>query len=220
MKNIVIAGISGQSKVIIDIIEKQNQYTIVGLIDPFAKIGEEVFGYPVIGAEQSLERLKDELKLYGYSIGIGDNWIRSKVFHKINGLNIGLIPVNAVHPSASIGKNVSLGQGNVVMANVNIGCDTKIGDFCILNNNSSIDHDSIMDDFSSIAPGVITGGKVSIGEFSAISIGATVKHNINIGKHSVIGAASLVLNDIESNVVAYGIPAKKIRDRNIGDKYL
>ena len=74
--------------------------------------------------------------------------------------------------------------------------------------------------FSSLAPGVCTSGNVSIGQRSAISIGTIIKHDIKIGHDVVVGANSLVMNDIESNQVAYGTPAKLIRQRLKGDKYL
>jgi acetyltransferase-like isoleucine patch superfamily enzyme len=77
-----------------------------------------------------------------------------------------------------------------------------------------------MSDFSSIAPGVTTGGNISIGKFSAVSLGANVIHGIKIGKHSVIGSGSTVLTNIDDYVVAYGTPAKIIRERKDGDKYL
>jgi acetyltransferase-like isoleucine patch superfamily enzyme len=67
---------------------------------------------------------------------------------------------------------------------------------------------------------VATGGNVYIDEFTAISIGVTIVHNIRIGKHTVIGAGSVVIKDIEDQVVAYGIPAKVVRYREIGEKYL
>lgn len=220
MKNIVVAGISGHSKVVIDIIEKQNQYKIVGLIDPIADIGREVFGYSVIGRDLELKKLKEMLDIYGYIIGIGDNWIRAKVHQTILHQNLGLVAINAIHPTATIAKGASLGCGNVIMAQTNIGCDSSIADFCIINHNGTLDHDSKMENFSSLGPGVTTGGNVSIGAFSAVLIGATIKHGITIGSHSVVGAASLVLKDIESNVVVYGVPTKKIRDREIGERYL
>jgi len=74
--------------------------------------------------------------------------------------------------------------------------------------------------FSSLAPNATTGGSVSIGEFSAISIGATIKHGISIGKHSVIGAGALLMKNCGDNLIMYGIPAKEIRKREIGEKYL
>ena len=95
-----------------------------------------------------------------------------------------------------------------------------MGAFCILNNNSSLDHDSKMLDYSSLAPGVSIGGNVQIGLFTAVSLGAKVIHGIIIGEHTIIGAGSIVLKNIPKYVIAYGTPAKVIRDRIVGEKYL
>ncbi|MEY4111477.1 MAG: hypothetical protein RLZZ46_1833, partial [Bacteroidota bacterium] len=83
-----------------------------------------------------------------------------------------------------------------------------------------IDHDSHIAAFSSLAPGVKTGGKVFVGEFSAVSIGATLLHGVSVGKHTVIGAASLVLKNCGDNLIMYGVPAREIRKRESGEKYL
>lgn len=219
-KKIVIIGSSGHSKVIIDIIEKEDKYNIVGLIDAFNDKEDTLFRYKILGSEENLGEIIDHYNVYGCFIAIGDNFLRSKVKNKVDNLNRDLKYINAIHPSASIGKNVRIGFGNCIMAHTNIGSNSNIGSFCIVNSNSSIDHDSTMKDFSSIAPGVIAGGNVSIDEFSAISIGATVKHNVKIGKHSIVGASSLVLKDVPDFVVCYGNPSKVIRLRDIGDKYL
>jgi len=106
------------------------------------------------------------------------------------------------------------------MAGAIINSDTIIEDFTIINTKASIDHDSKMFKFSSLAPNVTTGGNVSIGEFSAISIGATIKHNISIGNHTVIGAGALLMKNCGDNLIMYGIPAKEIRKREKGEKYL
>ena len=106
------------------------------------------------------------------------------------------------------------------MAGVSINQCSSIGKFCILNTNCSFDHDSVLADFASLAPGVTTGGNCRIDPYSAISIGTVLLHGIHIGQHTVIGAGSLVTKSIESFVVAYGTPAKVIRPRKPGDKYL
>ena len=103
---------------------------------------------------------------------------------------------------------------------VTIGDNHTIGRFCILNTNSSLDHDSVMGDYSSLAPNAVTGGEVRIGDFSAVSIGATVLHQIEIGEHAVIGAGSTVTKNIGSYCVAVGTPARVIRKRKAGERYL
>lgn len=110
--------------------------------------------------------------------------------------------------------------GAVIMAGVAVNPCSSIGRFCILNTNCSLDHDSIMNDFSSLAPRVATGGNCKIGAYTAISIGAILIHGVSVGEHTIVGANSTVLGNIESYKVVYGTPARVIRERKPGDKYL
>mgnify|MGYP001315646295 CR=1 FL=1 len=55
-EKIVIIGSSGHAKVIIDIIEQEGKFKIIGLIDTFKGIGESVLGYKIIG-EDKVEEL-------------------------------------------------------------------------------------------------------------------------------------------------------------------
>jgi acetyltransferase-like isoleucine patch superfamily enzyme len=106
------------------------------------------------------------------------------------------------------------------MAGVAINSDATIAEFCIVNTNSSVDHDNRLAPFSSLAPRVATGGNVTIGEGSAIGIGAVILHGRTLGRHCVIGAGAVVTRDIPDFIVAYGVPAKPIRSRRPGEKYL
>jgi acetyltransferase-like isoleucine patch superfamily enzyme len=101
-----------------------------------------------------------------------------------------------------------------------VGPKTDIGQFCILNTRSSIDHHGVMADCSSLAPGVTAGGGVRVGLRSAISIGAIVKHDVIIGNDCVVGAGSYVHANLPDSCVAYGTPARIVRSRNRGDRYL
>jgi len=213
MDNIVIIGASGHAKVIIDIVNQEGKYDIVGLLDRFRDVGETMLGYPILGKDEDLPELIKSHTIKGAIIAIGDNFVRSKVATRIKEISPNLPFVSAVHPKASIAKDVSVGEGSVVMAGVSINPCSSIGRFCILNTNSSLDHDSILEDFASLAPGTTTGGNCRIGQYSAIGIGAVLIQGINVGKHTIIGAGSLVLKPIGSFVVAYGTPARTIRDR-------
>jgi sugar O-acyltransferase (sialic acid O-acetyltransferase NeuD family) len=217
--NVLVVGSGGHAKVIIDIIEKQNMFNIVGLIDGFKTPGSEALGYKILGDESILVNPFYENITYGI-VAIGDNWVRNKVANKIIQVKPDFNFITAIHPSANIAKGVIIGDGTVVMAGGIINSDTTIGNHCIINTNSSLDHDNILGNFVTIAPGVVTGGNVIIGSFSSVSLGARVIHKINIGEHSVIGAGSVVVKDIGNQSVWYGIPAKLVRNRHIGEKYL
>jgi sugar O-acyltransferase (sialic acid O-acetyltransferase NeuD family) len=220
MSHIVIVGSRGHAKVVIDIVEQEGKYRIAGLIDAYRNVGERTLDYRVLGSEDDLPRLAAEYDLQGTIIAIGDNLVRSKVAAKVKACCPQLPFVNAIHPRATIGCGTTVGAGSVVMAGAVVNPDCRVGQFCILNTNSSLDHDSVMDEFSSLAPGAITGGNCRIGRYSAISIGAVLRHGTTVGEHSIVGAGATVLEDVEPYSVAYGTPAKKVRDRVPGTRYL
>jgi sugar O-acyltransferase (sialic acid O-acetyltransferase NeuD family) len=219
MDSIVIIGSSGHAKVVIDIVQQEGRYNIVGLLDRYRMVGEETLGYRVLGKEETLPELTKIHSLKGVIVAVGDNFDRSKVVSHVRGICPDIPFVSSVHPKASIATDVSIGEGTVIMAGVSVNSSCSIGRFCILNTNSSLDHDSIMEDFSSLAPRATTGGNCRIGSYSAISIGAVLIRGVHIGNNTVVGAASLVLKSIDSFIVAYGSPAKAIRKRKPEDKY-
>lgn len=217
---IIIIGSSGHAKVVVDVVEQEKKYEIVGIIDQAQVERKDVLGYPIIGEVKDLAKRIKEKNISGGIIGIGDNFIRSKVVQEVKASLPEFPFVCAIHPTAFLGKGAKVGVGSVLMAGAKVNPDSRIGAFCILNTNSSLDHDSQMGDYSSLAPNVATGGNVSIGSYSAIGIGAAIIHGCKVGFHSVVGAGSTVLKDIGNYEISYGTPAKFIRTRKEGEKYL
>lgn len=220
-KNIVVVGASGHGMVVADILSQMSEYHVAGFIDAFKEKGTICGGdLVVLGAESDLPAIIKEQDIYGGIVAIGDNWSRSVVVGKI----LAVVPefrfVNAIHPSCVVSPRAVMGVGNVLSPNVVINANATIGNFCIINSVACIEHDNIMEDYSSVAPRVVTGGNVSIGAFTAVGIGAVIKHRIVIGEQSIIGAGALVLKDVTPYSTWYGVPAKKIRERKAGDKYL
>lgn len=216
---ILIIGSSGHAKVIIDIFEKSN-WEVIGLIDDFRNKDEKTMGYKILGKVDDIPQIINDTKIDHVFVAIGDNWDRHNIVNKIRDKNPRIKFANAIHPTAKIGKNVRLGKGIAIMAGAIVNADAKIGNFAFINTKASAGHDVRMMDYSSLAPGVTVGGNTKIGECSAISIGAIIKDKIKIGKHCVVGAGALLLKNCEDNWIIYGAPAKEIRKREIGEKYL
>lgn len=219
MKVVLIGG-GTQLSYSIDIIEKQGLHSIIGILDSDKEIGAEFFGYKIIGRQESISDIITIYGIEGCIITIGDNWSRKKIYQQISNLAPNLSWPNAIHPSVIIANYVTIGKGILVMAGVIINSGATIGDFTNFYTNCNIEHDCHIDDFSSVSAGVVLGGKVKIGKYSAISLNATVFDRLIIGDNSVIGAASLVTKNIPDNVLAYGNPAKIIRSRVEGEKFL
>jgi acetyltransferase-like isoleucine patch superfamily enzyme len=50
--------------------------------------------------------------------------------------------------------------------------------------------------------------------------GAHVIHGVTVGAHTVIGAGSVVVNDVPDCTIAYGVPARVVGKRSVGERYL
>src|ERR1035438_1093847 len=110
-RNIVIIGASGHAKVVIDIIEQQGSFKIIGLIDSFKVPGTRLMGYDVVGQEASIPELIVTEKVTGGIIAIGTNWVRYRMAKSIRELAPDFAFVNAIHPSARIAREVPMGHG-------------------------------------------------------------------------------------------------------------
>jgi sugar O-acyltransferase (sialic acid O-acetyltransferase NeuD family) len=219
-KRILLFGGGNQVHYTIDIIEKENKYEIVGIIDSVHPIGSERYGYKVLGRQDDLINIVNQYKIEAGLITIGDNYSRSIVYDSIIKQMPSFEFINAIHPSVIIGKNVEIGFGVVIMAGVIINPLSKIGNFTFFATGCQIEHDCVIEDYASVSAGSVMGGYVSIGMFSAITLGVVILDRLKIGKNSVIGSGSLVLKNIPDNVLAYGNPINKIRAREIGEKFL
>jgi sugar O-acyltransferase (sialic acid O-acetyltransferase NeuD family) len=217
---IVVFGASGHAKVVIDIVERLGGYRIVGLVDSGKPEGLEWFGYPIVGSEADLPELRNRYGFQAGIVAIGDNWTRHLVVNGIAKVLPDFTFIRAIHPSSLLGRGVRIGFGTVIMAGVTINSDTAIGDFCIVNTGASLDHDNELDDYVSVAPRVVTGGNVRVGRFAALSIGAAIIHGRTIGPHAVVGAGATVVEDVPGYSVAWGSPARVMKQRKEGDPYL
>jgi sugar O-acyltransferase, sialic acid O-acetyltransferase NeuD family len=220
LEKVVIFGASGHAKVTIDILEKSGKYEIIGLLDSNKNIGPDVLGFKIWGGTDVVPELLKKFPELKFFIAIGDNWRRSKIAQELLKIEPNIQFINAIHPSAILGKNVSLGRGIMIMAGAIINADSVIGDFTIINTKASVGHESTIMEYSSVAPNCTLGGNVTVGRYSAISISATILNGGSVGEHTVIGAGALLTKDADSFSVYYGVPAKFIRPRELGEKYL
>ena len=204
--SIYLVGAGGHAKVIADILIESGRPPVAFLDE--APKHNRVLGIPVI---RGLEIPEPNAAVV---VAIGDNFLRQQIAARFSSFAI------AIHPSAWVSRDAEIGPGTVVMAGAVINAGARVGAHCIINTHASVDHDSLIDDFAHIAPGATLGGNVHVGTGCMIGLGANVVHGRSIGAHSVIGAGSTVVRDITGNVVAFGSPARVIRPRVAGDRYL
>ena len=124
----------------------------------------------------------------------------------------GLKPIVAIHPSAFVAENATLGSGSQILTHACVCVDARLGRCCIVNTAATVDHESELEDGVHVAPGAHLCGLVKVGAYSLIGPGAVVLPRVRVGSNAIVGAGSVVTRDIPDGVVAFGSPARVIRE--------
>lgn len=102
-------------------------------------------------------------------------------------------------------------------ANFKLGKYTDIGAFCYINAKNGVTIEDNVQLGSHVSVYSISTiddkeGPVILKENCRIGTHSTIMPGVTVGRNSVIGAYSLVTRDIPDNVLAYGVPAKVMKN--------
>jgi len=187
--NIILVGGGGHCHSVIDVIEQENKYQIIGIVDKKELIGTNVLGYKIIGSDDDLEDIFKTCKNACITVGhIKSNELRKNLYTKTKeiGFNLPII----ISPLAYISKHAKVGEGTVVMHNALINANAKIGKNCIINTKALIEHDCIVEDNCHISTSSILNGGVRVKENSFYGSNSVCKQGIIID--GFIKAGSIV----------------------------
>ena len=154
-----------------------------------------------------------------FALGIGTNHDREDAWGEVIKHFPNAQLTSVVHATAWVSPHSIIHDGAVILAHASVGPGSRIESGALLNTGASLDHDSSLGSFGSLGPGPRTGGNVRLGERTMIGMQAGILHGISLGSDAVIGAHSLVNQDVESNAVAWGSPARVMRSRAREDAY-
>jgi len=202
-QKIFILGAGGHAKVVLSVAQACGRRVTALLDDAPAKHGTQVLGVPVAG---DLARLPDHVQAIA---GIGLNATRRAIIVRLATFTNWL---TLIHPRAWVAPGVEIGPGTVIMAGSIVQPGSKIGAHSIINTGAIVDHDCIIGDFTHVAPGAHICGGVQIDEGAFVCVGASIAPYLKIGAWSVIAAGAVVLQNIASQVLTAGVPAKTKRN--------
>jgi sugar O-acyltransferase (sialic acid O-acetyltransferase NeuD family) len=210
MKSIVLVGGGGHAKVIVSILRKLADVTILGYTA--LEDGGSLMGVPFLGSDTVIARLADQHNnlnavLAVGQVGLGDH--RCSIWEQLHALPISFGPI--VSPNAIVNEEVSMSEGVVVVDGVVVNSGADIGRGVIVNTNSTVEHDVVLGDWVHVASGATVSGGVKVGSFSMIGTGATVIEGKTIGSRCLIGAGSTVIHDLSEPGIYVGCPARLVR---------
>lgn len=205
MEKIVIIGCGGHAKSVVDIIEREQKYEIVGFADQELNELFEYRGYKIVATDENLHELLT-LGVKNAVIGIGfmgESNVREKIYRKLQkvGFNFPVI----IDPTAVIALDAEIMDGTVVGKKVVVNSAAYVGNNVILNTASVIEHECKIGNGSHIAVGSLLCGDVEVGSNSFIGAGTTIIQGCKVGDSVLVGAGSLVLGDIKANTRCVGI---------------
>ena len=122
-----------------------------------------------------------------------------------------------IHPTAFLGSNVRIGEGVFVNVNATVGPNAILDDFCTMNRCVSIGHETRIGKHALIGPNATIAGSVTVGDCATVAMMATIIDKVRVGAWTFVGAASLVTKDLPERVVAFGVPARIVRDNRDAD---
>lgn len=210
---IAIIGAGGHGRVVLDILNQNHQFEVVGFIDANPALhGQKVDNVTVLGDVSLIPRL-NEMDIGAVIVAIGDNTIRCHYANMFTQAGIHL--VSAIHPKASISDTAVVGKNVVISAGTIICAHVRIDDSAILNTGCIVDHESHITEGAHICPGVRLAGHVRVRESAFVGIGATVIQGVTIGQSAVVGAGAVVIEDVPNFTTVVGVPAKAIKQTHL-----
>lgn len=188
-ETVILVGGGGHCHSVIDVIEQENKYEIIGIIDRKELLGKKILGYEVIGTDEDLSFFFEKCQNAIITVGqIESSAIREKIYSDLKKIGFNL-PI-VISPSSYVSKHSIIDEGTVIHHHSLINANAKIGKVCIINSKSLVEHDVNIGDFCHISTASVVNGSVEVQNGTFFGSNATSKQAIKV--KGFIKAGSLI----------------------------
>jgi sugar O-acyltransferase (sialic acid O-acetyltransferase NeuD family) len=189
MKKIILIGGGGHCKSVIDVIEQEDEFQIIGIVDKPELLGTKVLSYPIIGNDSDLSNLAKKYQYALVTVGqIRSSALRMKIFDLA--IKSGFSIPAVISPRAYVSKHAIVGTGTIVMHDALVNVNAKIGQNCIINSKALIEHDVIIEDHCHISTASVINGGTTVKANTFYGSNATSREYMEVG--GFIKAGSVV----------------------------
>jgi sugar O-acyltransferase (sialic acid O-acetyltransferase NeuD family) len=189
-KSLVLIGGGGHCRAVIDVVEQENKYRIIGILDGELAAGTQILGYEVLGGDEQIISYATKADFLITVGQIKTSAIREKIALAVTAAGGQFATV--ISPRAYISKSAKLGPGTVAMHDVLVNSLAEIGAHAILNTRSLVEHDTQIGDFVHVSTGAILNGGCQIGGSTFIGSGAVLHQLVEIPAGTVVPAGAII----------------------------
>jgi len=208
MKDLWILGCGGHALSLTNLVEESGEWKLLGYIDNKEAEGNVIGGYPVVGNDDGLLKLKNRCN--NILIGLGmtkSNIFREKIYNKLKNLGFNF-PI-IISPKASVSRSANIGTGTVVLPFAVVGAGVIIGINSIINTGAIVEHSSQIGNHVHLSTGSIVNGDCQIEDRVMFGSGAILIQGRIISEDITIGAGAVVTKNLKEVGVYVGTPAEK-----------
>lgn len=169
MKEIILIGIGGHGKVVLDAILSNPDINlkVIGFLDDGNT--KEIIGIKKLGKVCDWRNYKDKK----FHIAIGNNKLRKKIAKDLGEENL----ISIIHKTSYISSMSKIGNGSYIGAMTVINPECEIGKGCIINTGTIIEHNTTIGDYSHLSYRVLIGSKSNISFETMIDMGKIIERN-------------------------------------------
>lgn len=186
---LILVGGGGHCAACIDVIERENKFIIAGIVDKDVT-GGMLLGYPILGSDEDLKKLRASYDYALITIGqIKSPSVRIRLFGLAKSLGFTLPTITS--PRAYVSEHALLGEGTIIMHDALINSRANIGCNCIINTKALIEHDVVVEDNCHVSTGAIINGGAIVRKGTFVGSNAVTKESVETKENDFIKAGSL-----------------------------
>jgi sugar O-acyltransferase (sialic acid O-acetyltransferase NeuD family) len=206
---VIIFGAGGLGKASLEIFQSNDVVVYCFLDDDTRLHGKEIGEIAILGSTDDHGYTKFIGKKCDSFVAVDEIKLRKGIFKMLNERRK-VMPINAVHPKATISGNAFISYGLFANAGAVIGSFAKVGIGCVLHANVVVEYEAKVGDYVYIGAGSIISTGAEIEDEVFIGAGVIIAGPVKIGKGARIGAGSVVVENIKEGATVFGNPAKVI----------
>ena len=215
-EKLIIAGTGQHARMLIELIEEQNKFQIVGFISKKKEKKQNIMQYPILVDEKNLnEFLRKNKDIKYYVCGVGDNaggMVGRKRITKH--YDKYLIAAKIISPKSYISKYSKIGRGTIIEAYAKVMNGARVGNHCMIESFTAVNHDQNINSNVFIGNNCALAGK-KIGTNTIIGDGSSIGYKVSIGSNCIVNQGTVVNKDIKNNSIVFGNPIKVIKNNNV-----